>query len=80
MQLIGRQLHDGILISDAGKTKVDRLISLIKRKFVIAFGIAAGAVLRVEYADVHVFHAEVAIDYGGLGINAFKKAKQNNNG
>lgn len=30
--------------------------------------IGHSALLRIQHADVHVFHAEVAIDYGGLDM------------
>lgn len=45
----------------------------------MAFAIAAGAVLSVEHADVHVFHTEVAVNLGGLGADDFKQAKQHDN-
>ncbi|KWW26202.1 MAG: hypothetical protein F082_23 [bacterium F082] len=41
------------------------------------FGIGAGAVLRIDDADVHVLHAEVAEDGGfSLGEEGRSKEKQ----
>ena len=40
------------------------------------FAIGAGAILRIDHADVDVLHTQIAIDLGGLGVKASDEAKQ----
>ena len=77
LQLSWREAHHRILIADAGIIKVDGLRAVEKRQFVMPFGIGAGAVGRVHDADVHVLHAEVAVN-GGFGLG--KEGRDAKNG
>ena len=70
-----REAHHRILISDARIIKVDGLRAVEKRQIVMPFSIGAGAVRRVNDADVHILHAEVAVN-GGLGLCEKRRSKE----
>ena len=77
LQLFRHEAHDGVLIADTGIIQVNLLGVVIDGQRVTSFSIAAGAVGSVEHADVHILHAEVAINHGfGLCTQRSKQAQK----
>ena len=67
LQLFWQEADHGVLVADAGIVEVDFAAPVVEGELVTAIGVATGAVLGVEHADIHILHPEVPEDHRFLG-------------
>ena len=69
------EAHNRVLIADARIIQIDGLRAVIDGQLVKAFRVGAGAVGRIDDADVHVLHAKVTVN-GSFGLGEEGGGKQ----
>ena len=83
LQLPRGEAHHRVLIADTGIMQVDSFCMVVDGQFIMSFGVGAGAVWRIDDADVHITYTEVTVDHGfvlGCGLKNKTQSENNRNG